>query len=268
MGPRSMYSTALGGREMGSCGAAARGTDAANMEAVACTSGRLGAAPALPRQCAQPALARARPAARARRGAQAVVASMGLGFHVGQPGPSGLVAPQEPQLLLPEHDYGLSVKQMQVLGLTDDATGFGARLPEVKAVSAAARPIGPVGRCCRARPLLARLPRVCGHCACVRQAAGVPLQLPPHAAAPAAVLAAVARPGVQPRRRSAAGAAAQGSDSWQQRSCGSAAAQGLLPRSHVPAAAAAASRAYAAAAAAAGRAACAGGAACQGLLCG
>ncbi len=112
------------------------------MEAAACTSGRLGAAPALAHRCqrpsAQAALATARQLRRSRRGAQQVVASMGLGFHVGQPTPSGLVAPQEPQLLLPEHDYGLSVKQMQVLGLTNEATGFGARLPEVKAVSAAA----------------------------------------------------------------------------------------------------------------------------------
>ncbi|PRW32599.1 ATP-dependent Clp protease proteolytic subunit-related chloroplastic [Chlorella sorokiniana] len=107
------------------------------MEAAACTSGRLGAGAALAHRCqrpsAQAALATARQLRRARRGAQAVVASMGLGFHVGQPAPSGLVAPQEPQLLLPEHDYGLSVKQMQVLGLGNDATGFGARLPEVKA---------------------------------------------------------------------------------------------------------------------------------------
>ena len=115
---------------------------APSMEASACTSGRLGAGPALAPRCqrpsAQAALATARQLRRARRGAQAVVASMGLGFHVGQPAPAGLVAPQEPQLLLPEHDYGLSVKQMQVLGLGNDANGFGSRLPEVKAVSAAA----------------------------------------------------------------------------------------------------------------------------------
>jgi hypothetical protein len=54
---------------------------------------------------------------------------MGIGFH-------DLSAPPAPagDLLLPGPDYGLSVKQMQVLGLTRDAS-FGARLPEVRAVS-------------------------------------------------------------------------------------------------------------------------------------
>lgn len=137
------------------------------MEATACTSGRLGAGPALAHRCqrpsAQAALATARQLRRARRGAQAVVASMGLGFHVGQASPAGLVAPQEPQLLLPEHDYGLSVKQMQVLGLGNDATGFGARLPEVKAVSAAAAAAAGAGMCsCTAwRAWLAAFPPQC-----------------------------------------------------------------------------------------------------------
>lgn len=44
-------------------------------------------------------------------------------------------------------DYGLSVKQMQVLGLTNDAAAYAARLPEVRAVSVA-RPRSAVGRLC------------------------------------------------------------------------------------------------------------------------
>ncbi|KAI3423992.1 hypothetical protein D9Q98_009825 [Chlorella vulgaris] len=58
---------------------------------------------------------------------------MGIGFH-------DLSAPPAPagDLLLPGPDYGLSVKQMQVLGLTRDAS-FGARLPEVRAESLRAK---------------------------------------------------------------------------------------------------------------------------------
>lgn len=64
--------------------------------------------------------------ARAQRRQQAAMASMGIGFH-------DLHTPSQ-QLVLPDGpDYGLSVKQMQVLGLTSD-NSFGAKLPEVRAV--------------------------------------------------------------------------------------------------------------------------------------
>jgi hypothetical protein len=68
--------------------------------------------------------------ARAERRQQTAVASMGIGFHDVHSPPSG-------ELLLPDSpDYGLTVKQMQVLGLTN-ADSFASKLPEVKAVSAA-----------------------------------------------------------------------------------------------------------------------------------
>jgi hypothetical protein len=63
---------------------------------------------------------------RAQRRQQAAMASMGIGFH-------DLHAPSK-ELVLPDGpDYGLSVKQMQVLGLTSD-NSFSAKLPEVRAV--------------------------------------------------------------------------------------------------------------------------------------
>lgn len=70
--------------------------------------------------------------ARSARRQQAALASMGLGFH-----PEPVQRSQE--LLLPDTpDYGLSVKQMQVLGLTNDGS-FATARPEVKAVSGGRR---------------------------------------------------------------------------------------------------------------------------------
>lgn len=98
------------------------------MEATACFSGRTALAPA-PAQCRSHRPA-ARPLPRRARGALRVAAAMGIGFH----GDSGLAAPQQ-DLWLPEQpDYGLTVKQMQVLGLTNDGS-WAAKMPEVKAVS-------------------------------------------------------------------------------------------------------------------------------------
>ena len=54
---------------------------------------------------------------------------MGIGFKTGR---EGLSLPSDNDLLLPGPDYGLSVKQMQVLGLTNDAM---TKIPEIKAVS-------------------------------------------------------------------------------------------------------------------------------------
>lgn len=76
-------------------------------------------------------LAAARPRRDHRR--RPLARSLTLPHH---PSQSGLALPQQPELILPsQHDYGLSVKQMQVLGLTSDQEAFAARLPEVKAVS-------------------------------------------------------------------------------------------------------------------------------------
>jgi hypothetical protein len=54
---------------------------------------------------------------------------MGIGFKTGR---EGLSLPSDNDLLVPGPDYGLSVKQMQVLGLTNDAM---TKIPEIKAVS-------------------------------------------------------------------------------------------------------------------------------------
>lgn len=54
---------------------------------------------------------------------------MGIGFKTGR---EGLSLPSDNDLLVPCPDYGLSVKQMQVLGLTNDAM---TKIPEIKAVS-------------------------------------------------------------------------------------------------------------------------------------
>jgi hypothetical protein len=54
---------------------------------------------------------------------------MGIGFKTGR---EGLSPPSDNDLLVPGPDYGLSVKQMQVLGLTNDAM---TKIPEIKAVS-------------------------------------------------------------------------------------------------------------------------------------
>ena len=127
--------------------------------AAACTSGRLhqagGQQQAMLRQAGRPSaqqqLLATRHQRRAARGAEATMASMGLGFHHGlgqqQQQDSGLLVPDS-DLVLPGHDYGLSVKQMQVLGLTNDATSFGAKLPEVRAVSAGSLWVCVLPCCC------------------------------------------------------------------------------------------------------------------------
>lgn len=105
-------------------------------QATACTSGRLGASAAPLRACrpsAQLFLASRRQQRQLRR-QQAAMASMGISFTEDY---DHLRVPSSPELVLPGHDYGLSVKQMQVLGLTND-NSFAAQLPEVKAVRAAA----------------------------------------------------------------------------------------------------------------------------------
>lgn len=101
--------------------------------ATACSSGRLGApAPLRPcRPSAQQLFLAGRRYARQERSQAVVQSSMGIGFHQQS---SGLVLPN--QQLETGPDYGLSVKQMQVLGLTNDGSFATARLPEVKAVSA------------------------------------------------------------------------------------------------------------------------------------
>lgn len=103
--------------------------------ATACSSGRLGASAAL-RPCrpsAQQLFLAGRRHARQQRSQAVVQSSLGIGFHQQS---SGLVLPS--QQLETGPDYGLSVKQMQVLGLTSDGSFATARLPEVKAVSASA----------------------------------------------------------------------------------------------------------------------------------
>lgn len=98
--------------------------------ATACSSGRLGAsAPLRPcRPSAQQLFLAGRRHARQERPQTAVQSAMGIGFHQQS---SGLVLPS--QQLEAGPDYGLSVKQMQVLGLTNDGSFATARLPEVKA---------------------------------------------------------------------------------------------------------------------------------------
>ena len=97
-----------------------------------CSSGRPAVQPATALPSCRPStkalLVCRRHARQARRQQGALASSMGIGFHpVGSPQP--LAADD---LVLPGLDYGLSVQQMQVLGLTNDA----AKLPEVRAVSA------------------------------------------------------------------------------------------------------------------------------------
>ena len=103
-------------------------------QAAACTSGR----PAVSLRSCRPseqAFLASRRQQRAVRRQQAALAGMGISFTEDF---DHLRAPPSPELVLPGQDYGLSVKQMQVLGLTSNDTSFAARLPEVRAVSAAA----------------------------------------------------------------------------------------------------------------------------------
>ena len=132
------------------------------VQAAACSSGRMGGSQQLSRPCRPSAqlFRSGRRQARVARRQQAALASMGIGFT------SDLATPPSGELLLPGGpDYGLSVKQMQVLGLTHDAS-FGAKLPEVRAVSEAGGVAGVLQRparaatwaccdCCRCMALLA-----------------------------------------------------------------------------------------------------------------
>ena len=130
--------------------------------ATACSSGRLGAsAPLRPcRPSAQQLFLAGRRHARQERPQTAVQSAMGIGFHQQS---SGLVLPS--QQLEAGPDYGLSVKQMQVLGLTNDGSFATARLPEVKAVSASAARL--------LLPACSVLLAACGTCVC-QQAAKSP----------------------------------------------------------------------------------------------
>jgi hypothetical protein len=101
-------------------------------QAAACTSGRPASSLRSCRPSEQVFLASQRQQ-RAVRRQQAALAGMGISFTEDF---DHLRAPPSPELVLPGHDYGLSVKQMQVLGLTSNDTSFAARLPEVRAVSA------------------------------------------------------------------------------------------------------------------------------------
>eukprot|EP00887_Chlorella_sp_A99_P005091 scaffold25.g5091.t1 len=68
----------------------------------------------------------------ARAARQRIEASMGIGFVE-----QGDLAVPSQRLEVPQHDYGLSVAQMRVLGLTNEAVA--ARLPAVRAESLTAK---------------------------------------------------------------------------------------------------------------------------------
>ena len=103
-------------------------------QAVACTSGRPAVSLRSCRPSEQAFLASQRQQ-RATRRQQSALGGLGISFTEDY---DHLRAPPSPELVLPGNDYGLSVKQMQVLGLTNNDNSFAARLPEVRAVSAAA----------------------------------------------------------------------------------------------------------------------------------
>ena len=96
----------------------------------ACTSGRLGfpAGAAIVSRPSERSLLMARRQHKMERRQQGCVAGMGIGFT----SDNALAVPSQELLMPNTPDYGLSAKQMQVLGLTNQP--IGARLPEVDAV--------------------------------------------------------------------------------------------------------------------------------------